>query len=397
MKVRKRDVLLLFIGIFIILNISGMLAHVGLTPAIMRYEYEPGMKFSITYRALGSNPDGYEVYANGLLEDYVSFDKDIVYAGETFTAYFDIPESLEKPGINSVFIRIREILPPERGVGVRLEVGAGVVVYVPYPGKYAEIKKFSINSVNKGEPLIIELDVKNAGKEVLSLDPKIEISSQEDPENIINTFLLGTQVINPPETKTFKRTIQNPGYKAGNYLGKAIVDYGNITTAETKFRIGTLYVDIVNWTREFNVSKINEFNIYIESRWSSDIKEIYASVGIKKDGENIDYFVTPTKTLKRWSKERLTGFLNAEDVDETGIYNASIFLFYEGRSTIRYVKIRGVKPEAGTLADLLSNKVFIILIIIIGVIVVILINFIVTYLLLRKRNEPNSKRRNIKK
>jgi len=370
MGMKKKSLIFIF-AIFAVFNSCNINASLGLIPASIETDFEPNLKFFANFRVSGaSSEQKLEVYATGDLVEYVTFDKTELTGQEGFTAYVDLPERVEKPGRNNLIIRVAEVKEEAGGIGARLEVGGLIVVKVPYPGKYAEIKLFNVDNANSKEPVKFNLDVESLGQEDVYVTSNVKVYSYG---NLVDDFFLGEGTIKPRESKSFSKKIEK-GYESGFYNATVIVDYGKVLIAEKQFKIGELFVDIINWSSEFKKGKINEFNIEIESKWNSDIHNIYAEVNVTKGEVEVDYFKTPSVNLAKWGRVDLTGFFNAEKLD-AGKYDAKIKLFYNWEITEKEVKIKVVLPEG-------DKKMMIY--IILGV-VLFLITVVIIYLIFKRK------------
>src|SRR4030043_2112028 len=102
----KKVVLLIFCVVFLFLNSSFINASsLGLTPAIIEQDFESDGKFLVSFNVLGAseNQDLF-VFAEGDFSEYVTFDKTNFTAGNTFTAYIDLPAQTIKYGKNKLYI-----------------------------------------------------------------------------------------------------------------------------------------------------------------------------------------------------------------------------------------------------------------------------------------------------
>lgn len=342
----KKSVLLIFCAVFFILNYENVYASsLGLTPAIIEQDFEPNGKFLIGFNILGaSESQNLSIFAEGDFSEYVSFDKTNFIGPSTFTAYIDLPAETTKYGKNRLYIKVKEVYESDSGIGAKLEIGALVIFNVPYPGKYAEIRSFEINEVNENESVIFISKVENMGNQDIIANVSVDIFSEEQ---LIESIFLGSKEIKFRDTKNFAGAAK--GYRAGEYNATAIVDYGGAVKNENKkqFRVGGLFVDIINWTSEIIQGKINEFEIEIESKWNNDIENVYAVANVSRKGGFSDFFKTPSVKLDRWTKAILIGFINAENLD-TGEYEANITLFYEGKTTAKIADVKVVRGELST-------------------------------------------------
>jgi len=372
----KRVVILVFCAVFLILNSKNISASsLGLTPAIIDQNFEPNGKFLASFSVLGASEDQkLSVFAEGDFSEYVTFDKTNFTGLNTFTAYIDLPAQTTKYGKNKLYIKVREVFDiDEGGIGTKLEIGALIIIRVPYPGKYAEIRSFEINSVNENESVIFISKVENMGSQDIIANVSVDIFSEEQ---LIESIFLGSKEIKFRGTKTFAGATK--GYRAGVYNATAIVDYGGAVKYKynKQFKVGGLFVDIINWTSEIIQGKISEFEIEIESKWNNDIENVYAGVNISKKGGFGDFFKTPSVKLGRWETSKLAGFVNAEKL-EPGEYEANITLFYEGKTTEKIVNVEIVKGELNT--TIIKYVVFAV----IGVLVILIIITIIVVLLMK--------------
>ena len=376
MKIKKRFFIML-IGIFLIFNFNNVSAYLGLTPALIEVDFKPGFKFFSGFSVLGAEANQkLKVYASGDFAEYVKFDKTELTGSESFTAYVELPEKAEKPGKNRLYIKVLEVKEEGSGIGTRLEIGALILIKVPYPGKYAEIKSFSVNNANSKEPVSFSIEVESLGTEDIVTDASVEVYSDN---KLIDEINFPVKIIKKQTSETFTK-INEKGYESGVYNATAIVNYENVIKAEKIFKIGTLFVDVINWSSQFLKGKINPFNIEIESKWNNDIENVYAEVNVTRDGKLADYFKTPSVKLNRWEKAILKGFFNAEEL-ETGKYKADIKIFYEGEITEKNVNIEIINEKTQFIK---------IIAIIIGIVLAIVI--IIYFALRRRKNEKKQRK-----
>ena len=257
------------------------------------------MKFLVDFKVLGvSENQKIKVYATGDLSKYVRFDKTDLVGPESFTAYVDLPKNPEKFGKNLLFIRAQEVKDDGAGIGTRVEVGALIVIRVPYPGKYAEIKSFGANNVNYKEPVNFVIEIENLGDQNISASPSINISSEG---KLIDEIFLESKNFGNNSRGSFEKTV-NTVYEPGIYNATVTVDYGKLIFSNTSFRVGDLFVDVTNSSSEFNRGKIHPFNIQIESQWNNDIPIIFAVVNVTQNNIPVNSFKTSSIGLKKWER-----------------------------------------------------------------------------------------------
>mgnify|MGYP001566083892 CR=1 FL=1 len=345
MKIKEVAVFFIIFGMVIIFNINNVNAALGITPGVMEVDFQPNANFFVNFRVLSVAPDqNLTVYSTGDFAEYVTFDKTNLTGGEGFTAYINLPEKANRPGKNKLFIRVGEVRSTEGGIGARLEVGALIVIKVPYPGKYADISSFSVDNVNENEPVSFNAEVESLGSEPVDVMSNVEVYSNN---KIFESLFLGSKTIQNQAKDSFSK-VSEKIYKPGVYNATLTVNYGDekrVLKSDVVFKVGTMLVDIVDWTSKVNKSGIRAFDIEIESKWNNDIRDIYAEVNVTDyNGTSVDFFKTPSVELKKWEKITLKGFFNAENLLE-GTYKAKIKLFYDGKITEKIVDVKVLNLE----------------------------------------------------
>lgn len=356
---KKRVFLVLLFGIFFIaLNLKLSYA-VGLRPALLNIKFEPGVNYSITYSIYEEDPEReVEIFAEGELAKYVELDKKSIKGGGGFNLIFRMPDKVDTPGPNIITIGVREKPGEEGGVGTATAINGALIVFVPYPGKYMDIIDFNVRDVNLGQPVDFGLIIVNHGWENITAKAELEIYRENKK---IDTIVLGEKFLETHQEKTFKKQIDSNKYGAGAYNASVSVYYGDpnrIPRTEKTFRIGSLLVDITNWTKEFYTEQINRFIVEVESNWNNLIEKVYANV-LLYDAENksiLAEFKTTPESLDRWNRKNLTGHLEAYDI-KPGIYKTNITVFYETTSTTKIVDIIGRKKINITLIIIIAAAI----------------------------------------
>lgn len=345
---RKRF-LLFFLVIIMILLLTKTSYALGASPARVDINFAPDLETSIVYNVFEDNPKKeLDIYADGELAEYIKFDKNKLTGSGTFIATLKLPNYIEKPGEHKTFIFVKEKIDEELigdSVGTSVTIGTLVVVHVPLPGRYLELSLDSHN-VNIGEPVNFILQIKSQGTETLNIFPRIDITSQDNQDNIIETLYLKEREIKSQEVLKLKKTLDTTDYNPGIYKAIAIVDYGKIAKAESDFKIGDLIINIVNYTDKIIIEKIKPFNIDIESGWNNQIDGAYAQVSILNGSKTLVSFKTSSTQLTPWEEKTITGFFDTSNFTK-GVYDTNITLVYygkeRGKSTSEIVKVEFVE------------------------------------------------------
>ncbi|MBM3234286.1 hypothetical protein FJZ19_04305 [Candidatus Pacearchaeota archaeon] len=330
-----------------LLECYSVAASLGVGPASTYVNFQPNINFSVNFFVRGPAPEQkIGLYATGDLKEYVEFDKTNMTGPGTFSITVRLPDKISKVGKNRLIIGAKEIGDEEiSGIGTALAVEVLVEVFVPYPGKYAEISSFSVNDINLGEPINFQVDVANLGEQNITASVYVDIYGANKSK--IETLNLGLSDIATQTKKLFKKILNTSNYNSGFYKAVATLNYGaNETKIEKTFKIGGLFVNITNWTSEFEAGKLNKFDIQIESFWNDKVSNIFAEVNITdKNNALLDTFKTPSVSLSPWQKTNLSGYFNAEKI-KAGIYKADISIFYEDKTT-RVIADIEVKEKKG--------------------------------------------------
>jgi len=369
----KRELIVLSVFLFIIIYCANVFAALGLSPAIKNIDFSPNLKFEYTYTVEEDDSEKeIEIYAGGELAEYVSFDKTMLVGGGSFKVTVELPEEIKVPGKHRILIGVKEVPGDEESlIGTSLTVEAVIYVFVPYPGKYLEASISTSGDVNAGENVKFISNVNNLGKEDVVAGIGIDVYSASGEK--IETLGLGDKDIKSQERKTYNTILKTEDYKPGPYRAELVVNYGEILRAETSFRIGGLFVNITNYTRELLSNKINKFSVGIESQWNSKLENIYAEVKVRDINLS---FKTVSSELMPWERKSLEGYIDVGDFE--GVYDAVISLNYAGIISEKEIEIKIVKETNLTLHVLLGVLVF----------AVVLVYF---FLINRRKNDTKKK------
>jgi hypothetical protein len=326
----------LVIGIFFfILSFNLVSAYPGVTPSSYNVDFSPNLKQSFAFRFLMPEDARADISVDGELAKYVKIDKKTLKGEGVVIALVDLPEKVETPGINIIRIRAKDIVKESEGVGISLSVAGLIRIRVPYPGKYVELD-YKVFNANQGEDVNFELIAYSRGEEDVYATVYMDIY---DSNNVlIERINLGNRLIKSKESQDFSGKIQTKNYVAGDYNASVIVEYGgeNPAVSSKVFRLGRLFVDVSNYTREVERGKINRFEIEGESFWNEEIENLYAEVKI------LDYdidFRTPSVALSPWGKRTMIGHFDTSEIEENK-FKANITLYYYNESTSKIVDVR---------------------------------------------------------
>lgn len=340
----KNFYVILILVIFLSPNIN---AYLGVTPAIQEINFEPGLTKGFTFNFRTDQGTELDIFAEGDLAKYVKLSTKKLVGGGNVKVLLEFPEKIEKPGLHRISIGAREIIKKEGGaVGAAIDLRAVIKVRVPYPGEYAEIK-FSTSNANQGEDIYFNLKIYSRGEKTIFTNSYVEIYKLTETSNIfrkskiqedlVETLNLGTNSIDSTKSVEIKKSWDTTNQVSGKYKAVGIVEYGEQRVDKgTGFKIGELYIEVVNYTKEFEKDKINKFDITIESFWNDPIEDIFANVSIIDSDIS---FLTPSINVDGFSKNILTGHLDTSSIEDSK-FKAKIVLYYSEKTTEKIVDLR---------------------------------------------------------
>jgi hypothetical protein len=305
----------------------------SISPAIERVDFKPGLELGYSFHVEEDSRQKLEIYSEGDFSNMVKFDKKELIGSGDFNVRIKLPEDVDIPGKHTLLIGVREKKEPNsegQTIGTSITLRVPIIVSVPYPGKYAEIS-FSLNNVNQGDPVKFEVTVASMGKEPINANTKIEIYSGK---NKITTLDLGNKIIENQNKYVFVKFLDTKEYHPGDYNATAIVDYQEGISRESNiFRIGTLFLNITNYTLSIVKEGIKPFMIDVESLWNNPVENVYGQIFILKDNNTLTSFSTPSVIVfQPWEKRTLTGYVDTGLLN-TGGYDIRMVLNYLEKNT----------------------------------------------------------------
>ena len=370
-----------YIVIFLLLLFLPIVNAVGIGGNDLNFEvnFVPNGEYTYTYYLITTSgqSQNYQPFVQGDLKNYSSFNpsilKDVSKGTIPFEVTFKLPSELE-PGIHSQKICIAETESSGGSIGYKTTSCAVIKFISFYSGKYISA---SLNSPkgNLGDILTFKILVKNWGKEnISSVSADIDLYEKSNKIGRISTNSIS---LNSGSNGEITADLDTSSYTPGEYTAIATINYdGNIKKINNTFKIGTLDINILNYTNQAYTNKINPFNINIESKWNSKINSIYSEVKVIKDGKELTSFKTPSESLDPWKTKTLKGYLDATNLD-LGKYELNITVFYENKSKSQLGEVEIIKQPIKKQKLEISNTTIVIsaLIVIIIILVILFLKY----------------------
>mgnify|MGYP001581579138 CR=1 FL=1 len=306
-------------------------ASLGISPAKEEIDFTPGAVHTFNFIVSSDDPNKkIKIYFDGDLAEYaVSNVEDIVGSGEVIVT-LTLPNSIDPPGDHALYFRAIESPPEGEFLGSRIDIGAFVKVFVPYPGHYA-LLYMDFPDGNVGEIINVGLAVYNKGTQPLNLRrSKVEIYSSQ---TFVKTLDLPDIDLSFAGGYNHRYSFNSSELLPGEYFSIASVETPEVWQTNGTFRIGSLFMNITYFTTNISGNSIQPFFINVQNLWNNDAKDVYANVNItNSSGQSVAYMRTPSVNFAKWEQKVIQGF-----IDPTGLkgnYTATVELNYLGKTTI---------------------------------------------------------------
>lgn len=327
------------VNLLIVLLVTSISASaLGISPADINLNFVPEEVHNLSLK-IDNQQDGnatYSISFEGELGGYLSTsDKTNTVTIEgrssrTIYIILSLPESLEKAGQRTAAATISETTHASGAVAVLTAMRVPISVFVPYPGKYAEIS-LSIQDVEEREAPVFKAAAKNMGKKRIgSMIINIEVYNND---LLVESLSSASESLEPQsKTEVFARS--KKAYGAGEYNVVASGSYDGLTTPKEKgtLRVGTLIINVTDHTLELEKGRVNKFSIRLKSLWNKPIPSVAAELKLVDLNKAVkDEVKTSSIDLGPWQEDQITTFLDATNLS-IGDYNVEAKLLYEGVS-----------------------------------------------------------------
>lgn len=395
----KRGILVLLLFSLLAVNTSA----IGISPSIITLNFEPNYETILTFYA-SNNRDAnttIEPYFGGDLGKYIKIlnPKPINVPPGGYAEFkfrLRLPSALNTPGLHRTYIGVTE-RPSENPTGAGAIVAytsaeALLDVKSPYPNKYATADLI-VENVNVGETAKFKINVENLGEK--TINSAHGIITIEEGDQLIKQLTTVYSTVPTKETVTIPVKVETKDMKPGEYKVSTVVDYDGLkATDEDSFLLGDLYVNLTNYTRSFEVNKINRWEMQVQNRWNKPIKSVYAEAKILQNGEEISIGArTPSISLIPWASDRLDAYWDTSGF-AVGEYDAKITLFYEDKKTENLIKINIIKSSKPLLLQVpwLHSKISLEISLLLIIILVILVDLMWLAVFVKRRKKDDKKK-----
>jgi hypothetical protein len=346
--------------------------------------FQPGLERNYTFYLYDSK--SINVHVEGELAQYATIIDANPNGGQrNVELNLKLPEYLE-PGTHTMYISATEVVTNGAMVGGYASVKVPIRVFSLYPGKHPELNYVVVNDLNVGEKGVLGLAITNNGEEaVTSASGKITVY---DINNLTVAILTTeSKSIGSFESQTVNAILDAALYNLtpGTYRAVGTVTYDGLgldSIMEGTFMVGSMNLNIVDTTPDIYVNATNKYYITVESDWTADIDNVYATIKMP-DGKiartlNAD-MIKPGQGRK--AAAQLEAYLETEGLS-AGTYNLDVTLYYNGHSDTKKVKVNIIEGQAPNVDK--PNSAITSTTILIGISILIVMFVVIYFLVIRK-------------
>ncbi len=317
--------------IFLFILSMSFVSSIGISPAIKNINFEPGKQVNITFYVLDAVEGSvYDIsLRGGKLVNFSYLSVTQVVGAGSFTLTINFPYEFDDFGEQAVSVSVKERPSETSFINTLIEIGSIVKTFVPYQGYYGDLN-LNIPDVNVNEQIPVELYVINRGDNPLEIK-EVFVDFISSNGNIVDTLNFTPVNISVSGDRYFRKYLSSERIEPGNYIGSAKVYYQDIISEVNRsFRVGSLFVNVSNYTNYIIGKGIKKFYVSLESRWNSPIYGAYVDVNLT-NGEQSTNFRTPSIDILPWEEKTIESYIDTENLD--GSYDLYLNATYHSQST----------------------------------------------------------------
>jgi hypothetical protein len=255
------------------------------------------------------------ISVSGELKDLVEFENNVktIDGQGKFQYKLLNVKSFEKPGFHTAVITINEEKVDSGTVSAKPSVSYTINLFVPYPGKYLDTKliayeddpyilKFTTVVDNKGSQTVYNIENEiniYEGNEKLASLYKAEANIDEfdvikgykipgTTEEKVLALPKKTFSLKPNEKVDYEVEVKKVYFEVGEYEAESFIFYaGEKKTDRKQFKIGKEKIYFNQLNSYTSVNEITGLIYNVKSNWNKDIKNIYLTGSLFKDGSKI--------------------------------------------------------------------------------------------------------------
>lgn len=320
----------------LLIVISDVLA-IGISPGSKIIYFEPNKVENVEYSITNSraNPIIARLSFNGEYSNLSNFEQFNVtlkpYEIKSFNFDIRLPAEVSLPGDHENYLTAEELVTNTvrpGAVGAAAGVIMPVTVRVPYNGTFLKAKIYA-ESVSVNEPVKFQITLENLGTESIpNVNGKILIYNSAN-NSVGNVNFSSSLEIS--EIKKFDQYWDSNGNLADEYRASLILEFsGKKFETYTTFKLGDLFVKIVDYQKELVSGKINEYRSEIKSEWNQKINDAYVMLVVDLGGVPMS-FKDKSFELMAFEQKNISSYIDGRGLSP-GKYNATFKVSYDGYS-----------------------------------------------------------------
>ena len=400
---KMKPILISVFILAIVLMLSINADALGIRPAKTDIIFQPGETKTIGFKIVNTDMKEFDVELSlkGDLARYIKMEPITLH----FTADEEIKEfsktitmpSMMPPGTMTGDLLVTEVVKigkspkvyfgdeeiitktddEESTITARVAIKHKITVTVPRQEKYIEA---SIEYREQQEDTNVITEVKNLGlQDVSTLQTETIVMENEQK---IADFASDTVPLPSLDTKTFYSSVSKQKAYQGEYELVSTIKYDEKEVEITKtMTLGSPEIKILAFDKFFKEKTINEFRIDLENKWNKDLKSVYATIELTKDGRNM---IEPTRTtstdITGRAQKTMNSYLDLTNVNE-GEYLCKVTVNYNDQKTEETQTVKVMNPSDYNKEKSPTN----ILAIMLGIIAVLIAALIIVFMVYMKK------------
>ena len=377
----------LYFGIIFILLINSVYA-IGISPGKAVVYFEPNKVEEVEFYVVNRDSDivDAQISLSDIFSDGMSIPGESTFSlnpGEKryFNVVFNMPAEVNLPGDHITKVTASEIVPSgafgAATVGSTVAVISQLIFRVPYEGYYLG-GSLSAESVSVGEVAKFNINLENLGDRAIpNFEGLIKIYNSKNETIDTITF---TSSLALHEIQQMELAWDTSGQVADEYIAKMTINYmGKSFEAGDNFKLGDIFVKILDYQKEVDSGVIGDYLYTLESGWSNEIQEVFVKLVIEYNSQGYIY-KSETFNLIPWENKEDKMYIDAREIPE-GVYPATFGVHYDDLSNTESFNIKVVKK----VNYLLYGGISLLVLIIIALLIFI-------FMVMRSRNRRLNKK-----
>jgi len=264
----------------------------------------------------------------------------------------NVPEGLQ-PGEYRTVIVAEEYTPPEEFVekgfaSASAAIGFVVILTIPNEGRFLEATiDVRPQNIKSGDVAFTHIEVINIGTESIE-DLSSNVNFLDHTGKILSTSKTNTlALLNPAEKRELRSVWRTEDVSSGDYIAETTLFFGgkNPMKIQTGFRIGDIFIKIMNVSTDLSQA-VGKVKVKLQSNWNDVIKDVYAEITIRQDGEILDVIKSSAEEIGPWGEIELTAFWDRKNL-LPGEYDMDIKVYYYDKLAQEYLQVKLI-PLGGT-------------------------------------------------